>query len=84
MQKDKPKISPDGPASNPLWKISDKESLIEWVAQFLNYWEDEPMMYGPAAEIIVNQILEFLNHTRQSENEQLIPLPNPETFFCTE
>ena len=82
-EKDKPKVSADDPASNPPWKISDKEYLIEWVAQFLNYWEDTDMLYGPAAEIIVDQILSYLNQKQQSESEQLIPLREPQIFFCT-
>jgi len=37
----------------------DRECIIDWIAKFLNYWEDESMLYRPAAEIIVDQLLNF-------------------------
>jgi len=41
------------------------------------------MLYGPAAEIIVDQIINYLNHMQEPGKIQPNPLPNPETFFHT-
>lgn len=73
--KDKSEILSDDPRLEPL---------LSWLAQFLNYWEDEPMLYDRAAKIILDQILNFLSHMQQPENEQPIRLPEPDTFFHTE
>ncbi len=59
----------------------DKESLIDWVARFLNYWEDESMLYRPAATIIVEYILNAQNLSQDLVQKGLSHLPEPESYF---
>lgn len=61
----------------------DREALIDWVAKFLNYWEDTGMLYRPAAEIIVNQICNSLCPEKDSEQKALNHLPEPSSYFQT-
>ncbi len=60
---------------------SNKDALLNWVADFLNYWEDEPMLYWQAAEIIVNQILISQNPLQDGQQMERDQMPGPETFF---
>jgi len=60
----------------------DKEPLIEWVAKFLNYWEDEGMLYEPAATLIVEHILKFIETHYEGRQGDLIKiLPEPSSLF---
>jgi hypothetical protein len=59
----------------------EKEPLINWVARFLNYWEDESMGYGPAATIIVRHILNALNLSQDLGQKDPNHLPEPESYF---
>lgn len=59
---------------------SEKEKvLICWVAQFLNYWEDESMLYGKAAKIIVNEIIQTLS--LYAEGKDIDQMPDVASFF---
>ena len=91
MEKDKPKTFSNDPASNPLWKISDKESLVAWVRRFL--WHYEGMASGNGPEeapddpelIIIDNILKALPVLKgHGEKKGPVHLPNPEIYFQTE
>jgi len=80
------KIHSDRPASEKSskgWPNFDKEPIIEWVAQFLNYWEDERMLYWPAAEIIVNQVVDYLILSEGVEQKGPDQMPDPSSYFHT-
>lgn len=83
MQKDKPKISPDGPASNPPWKISDKESLVNWVGEFLWYWEGSDMLSTEAAIILVNEIIKAQRFLEDERKKDVYQSPTPQSYFPT-
>lgn len=65
------------------WIVSDKESLIKWVSQFLWLWDDEEIAMFPteAAEIIVSQLVQAHICLLDSERKGQIQLPNPQVFF---
>lgn len=92
MGKDKSKIFPNVvPASNPLWKISDKESLVTWVSRFLWHYEGMASGNGPEeapdnpALTIVDTILKALSVLEgPAEKRKPILLPNPNIYFQVE
>jgi len=71
-------FSPIDKTSENKENFSNKETLKNWVSDFLWHWEDSSMQSHKAAEIIVNYILTF-----QKAEDQNVPnrLPNPESFF---
>ena len=90
MGKDKPKIGPTDPASNPPWKISDKESFVAWVSRFLWHYEGMASGNGPEeapdnpAETIVNNIFKVLNVNADQRKIKTVHLPDPAYYFHIE
>lgn len=87
MEKDKPKISPNDLASNPQWKISDKESLIAWVSRFLWHYEmlcsdngTEEAPDDPASTLVEN-IFNTISVLKDDEKSEPILLPAPASYF---
>jgi hypothetical protein len=64
-----------------MCKTVDRGALIDWVANFLNHWEDGDMLYDQAAEIIVNQIIPFSESFEGSVHTCAKHIPNPEFYL---
>lgn len=67
---------------------NSREVLIKWVGDFLWEWEgaiSEPnrqgMLYGDAAKIIVDTIINVKTDPSNDEYKESTQLPNPESYF---
>jgi hypothetical protein len=69
------------PMEGSVGAISNKKLLVDWVAGFLCYWEDSDMLSTDAAEIIVSEISKAIIFPEGSRQNDLYPLPGPESFF---
>jgi len=62
-----------------------KEALINWVSNFLWYFDDAYMGHSKAAEIIVNLIIKVYYDSQGDSKNALYQPPNPQSFFeCQE
>jgi hypothetical protein len=76
-----------GASALPLWKISDKESLVAWVSRFLWHYEMLCTDSGPEevpdnpASIIVENIVKAMPVLKDGEKSEPILLPVPASYF---